>query len=161
MTDAAAEIPVLSSETAFDAAAVARVVEAAFGPGRYAKTAERLREGSEPQVGFVMRGTDGVIGSVRLWPIVIGQTPATFLGPIAVDRSWREAGLGAGLVEACVAWAREQGLAGILLVGDAPYFGRFGFERIEGVTLPGPVDQARVLWLSLDGTLPSGPVVVR
>jgi predicted N-acetyltransferase YhbS len=60
-----------------------------------------------------------------------------------------------------VAWAREQGLAGILLVGDAPYFGRFGFERIEGVTLPGPVDQARVLWLSLDGTLPSGPVVVR
>lgn len=161
MTDAAAEIPVLSSETAFDAAAVARVVEAAFGPGRYAKTAERLREGSEPQVGFVMRGAEGVIGSVRLWPIWVGETPSTFLGPIAVDRSWREAGLGAGLVEACVTWAREQGLAGILLVGDPPYFERFGFERAADVALPGPVDQARVLWLSLGGTLPSGPVVVR
>lgn len=158
MTDAAAEIPMLSTEAAFDAEAVARVVEAAFGPGRYAKTAERLREGSEPQVGFVMRGAEGVIGSVRLWPIMIGGQAATFLGPIAVDRSWREAGLGATLVEACVGRAREQAMPGILLVGDAPYFGRFGFERIEGVSLPGPVDPARLLWLGLDGSHPTGRV---
>ncbi|MBN8553536.1 MAG: N-acetyltransferase [Caulobacterales bacterium] len=161
MTDAATEVPTLATETAFDAVAVARVVEAAFGPGRYAKTAERMREGSEPQIGFVMRDKGGVIGSVRLWPIIVGETPATFLGPIAVDRSWREAGLGASLVDACMVWARAQRLAGILLVGDPPYFGRFGFERTEAVTLPGPVDPARLLWLSLDGSHPSGQVRVR
>lgn len=158
MTEAAANLPTLSSETAFDAVAVARVVEAAFGPGRYAKTAERLREGSEPQVGFVMRGETGVIGSVRLWPVMIGETAATFLGPIAVDRTWREAGLGASLVEACIGWAKEQGLPGILLVGDPPFFGRFGFERARDVILPGPVDPARVLWLNLDGSMPIGAV---
>jgi len=161
MTEAATEHPMLSSETAFDAVAVARVVEAAFGPGRYAKTAERLREGSVPQCGFVVRTAAGVVGSVRLWPIWIGETLATFLGPIAVDKAWREAGLGASLVEACVDWAREQGLPGVLLVGDPPYFGRFGFERTAGIRLPGPVDPARLLWLSLDGTQPAGSVLQR
>jgi len=157
MTEPAPNLPQLADETVFDAAAIARVVEAAFGPGRYAKTAERLREGSTPQAGFVMRGEGGVVGSVRLWPITIGGRPATFLGPIAVDRAWREAGLGAILVEACIDWAREAGLPGVLLVGDA-YFGRFGFERAQGVDLPGPVDPARVLWLSLDGSTASGAV---
>lgn len=160
MTDAAADLPVLSTETAFDAAAVARVVDAAFGPGRFAKTAERLREGSTPRVGFVLRSADGVIGSVRLWPIRVGTTFAVFLGPIAVDRTWRDAGLGAQLVEACVDWARTERLAGILLVGDPPYFERFGFDRISAAVLPGPVDPARVMWLSLDGSMPSGPVCI-
>jgi len=158
MTEPALNIPILSTETAFDAAAVARVVAAAFGPGRYAKTAERLREGSAPQIGFVMRGEAGVVGSVRLWPVRIGETAAAFLGPIAVDRVWREAGLGASLVEACLAWARNEGLPGVLLVGDLPFFGRFGFVQAQGVILPGPVDPARVLWLSLGGSAPMGAV---
>lgn len=157
MTETAPQTPWIAEETVFDAEAIARVVEAAFGPGRYAKTAERLREGSAPQAGFVMRGEAGVIGSVRLWPITIGGQVATFLGPIAVDRVWREAGLGASLVEACIAWARAAGLPGVLLVGDA-YFGRFGFERARDIELPGPVDPARVLWLSLDGSRPTGVV---
>ncbi|WP_282009068.1 GNAT family N-acetyltransferase [Brevundimonas aveniformis] len=156
MTEPAMNRPTLSVESAFDAGAVARVVEAAFGPGRYAKTAERLREGSNPEAGFVMRGEAGVIGSVRLWPIRVGALRATFLGPIAVDRTWREAGLGAALVEACIAWAREQGLPGILLVGDSPFFGRFGFERTDAVVLPGPVNPSRLLWLALDGEKPVG-----
>lgn len=158
MTDPAADLPNLTTETAIDAAAVARVVETAFGPGRYAKTAERLRENSRPQVGFVMRAKARVVGSVRLWPVWIGETSATFLGPIAVDRDWREAGLGATLVAACISWSEERGVPGLLLVGDPPFFGRFGFRRIENVALPGPVDPARLLWLSLDGTTPTGPV---
>jgi len=157
MTEIAPQPPWIAEETVFDAEAVARVVEAAFGPGRYVKTAERLREGSVPQAGFVMRNEAGVVGSVRLWPITIGGQAATFLGPIAVDRVWREAGLGASLVDACIVWAREAGLPGVLLVGDS-YFGRFGFERAPGVDLPGPVDPARVLWLSLDGSAPTGLV---
>ena len=160
MTEAVLNVPSLSTETAFDAVAVARVVEAAFGPGRYAKTAERLREGSEPQIGFVMRSEAGVVGSVRLWPVRIGEMAASFLGPIAVDRVWREAGLGASLVEACLDWARAEGLPGVLLVGDPPFFGRFGFAQASGVSLPGPVDPARMLWLSLDGSAPTGPVQI-
>lgn len=160
MTEAAQQSPVVADETAFDAAAIARVVEAAFGPGRYAKTAERLREGSEPIAGLVARVGREVIGSVRLWPVTVGDTPAAFLGPIAVEADWRSGRIGATLVEGCIERARELGLAGVLLVGDAPYFGRFGFEAAPEAILPGPVDQRRVLWLSLDGA-PGQGVVVR
>ena len=160
MTAAASPLTVaIQPETVFDAAAVARVVEAAFGPGRLAKTAERLREGRDPAVGFTARHDSRVIGSVRLWRIRIGETPALFLGPIAVDRVERNAGVGADLVAACVDWARQAGAPGVLLVGDPPYFERFGFRRIDDATLPGPVDAARLLWLGLDGAeAPSGPV---
>ncbi|MBW8304508.1 MAG: N-acetyltransferase, partial [Brevundimonas sp.] len=120
-------------------------VLAAFGPGRFAKTAERLREGPSPAAGFVARDGADLLGSVRLWPITIGGTPALFLGPIAVAADNRRAGLGAELVQACLTWAAETG-RGVLLVGDAPYFGRFGFEAVTDVRLPGPVDPRRVLW---------------
>ena len=149
----------IQAETVFDAAAVARVVEAAFGPGRLAKTAERLREGRTPAVGFVARQDGRVIGSVRLWGVTIGGEPALFLGPIAVERTERNAGIGAELVAACVDWAREAGASGILLVGDPPYFDRFGFQRIDGAVMPGPVEPARLLWLALDAVeAPVGPV---
>jgi predicted N-acetyltransferase YhbS len=150
---------VIQTETAFDAAAITRVVDAAFGPGRLAKTAERLREGRDRAAGFVARQDGRVIGSVRLWPITIGGAPALFLGPIAVERSERNAGVGAELVGVCVDWARGAGAPGVLLVGDAPYFERFGFGRIDGVAMPGPVDPARVLWLGLEAlTAPAGVV---
>lgn len=160
MTIAASPLTVaIQPETVFDAVAVARVVEAAFGPGRLAKTAERLREGRDPAVGFTARHDGQVIGSVRLWRIRIGETPALFLGPIAVDRIERNAGVGAELVAACIDWARQTGAPGVLLVGDAPYFERFGFQRADGVAPPGPVDPARLLWLGLDGQqAPFGPV---
>ncbi|WP_292107626.1 N-acetyltransferase [Brevundimonas sp.] len=150
---------VVQAETVFDAAAVARVVEAAFGPGHLARTAERLREGRDPAVGFVARQDGRIIGSVRLWTITIGGAPALFLGPIAVERTERNAGIGAELVAACVDWAREARASGVLLVGDPPYFERFGFKRIEGAAMPGPVDPARLLWLALDAVAaPTGPV---
>ncbi len=130
-------------EAPADAAAVEALVLAAFGPGRFAKTAERLRERARVAAGFVAREDGAIIGSVRLWAIRVGGEPALFLGPIAVAADSRRAGLGADLVQACVDHAGE---AGILLVGDLPYFGRFGFRPAPEVRLGGPVDQRRVLW---------------
>ncbi|WP_374516429.1 GNAT family N-acetyltransferase [Brevundimonas sp.] len=131
-------------ETPADGPAVDDLVLAAFGPGRFAKTAERLREGARPAHGFVIRNEGRVIGSVRLWPIRIGETPALFLGPIAVEAESRREGMGAALVDVCLAAAGE---TGVLLVGDPPYFGRFGFGPAPGARLPGPVDPRRVMWL--------------
>ncbi len=126
-----------------DAAAVEGLVLAAFGPGRFAKTAERLRERARIAAGFVAREDGRIIGSVRLWAITIDGEPALFLGPIAVSAASRRAGLGADLVQACLDHAGD---VGILLVGDLPYFGRFGFRPAPDVRLSGPVDQSRVLW---------------
>lgn len=133
----------IETEAPADAAAVEALVLAAFGPGRFAKTAERLRERARVAAGFVVREDGAIIGSVRLWAIEIGERPALFLGPIAVSVASRRAGLGADLVRACVDHAGD---AGILLVGDLPYFGRFGFGPAPDVRLAGPVDQRRVLW---------------
>lgn len=140
---------VVRAEQVGDVETIERIVLEAFGPGRFAKTAERLREGAGIEVGFVACLDGRALGSVRLWPIRVGETPCLFLGPIAVQRSERSEGLGAALVQACIDHARTNGSAGILLVGDAPYFGRFGFARIGGVSMPGPVDPARLLWLPI------------
>ncbi|HZW16491.1 MAG TPA: N-acetyltransferase [Brevundimonas sp.] len=138
--------PVLiEAEAPADAAAVEALVLAAFGPGRFAKTAERLREATAVVAGFVARDGDRLLGSVRLWSILIDGEPALFLGPIAVAADNRKAGLGADLVEACLNWASAREM-GVLLVGDTPYFGRFGFAVARDVRLPGPVDPRRVLW---------------
>ena len=147
-------------ETPADAAAVEAVVSAAFGPGRYAKTAERLREAAIPAAGFVARDAGRVIGSVRLWPIVVGEVPALFLGPIAVSSNSRKAGIGADLVAACIAHARTSGIGGVLLVGDLAYFERFGFAPAPDVVLPGPVDRRRLLWLGVTVETARGPVAI-
>ncbi len=138
-------LPRIEIETPADAAAVEALVLAAFGPGRFAKTAERLRERAGVAAAFVARDGGRIIGSVRLWRIAVGETPAVFLGPIAVADEHRKGGLGAELVAACVARAAEDD-RGILLVGDMDYFGRFGFAAAARIVLPGPVDARRVLW---------------
>jgi predicted N-acetyltransferase YhbS len=149
-------------ETAADAPAVDALVDAAFGPGRFAKTAERLRERNAParDLCFVAREAGRVVGTVRLWPVRIGDMPAVFLGPIAVEGRERGNGVGAQLVERACAAAAAAGRPAVLLVGDEPYFGRFGFQRARGVLLPGPVDPGRVLLLPLAGAVEdfSGPV---
>ncbi|MBV8593363.1 MAG: N-acetyltransferase [Caulobacteraceae bacterium] len=148
-----------------DAAAVDALVLAAFGPGRRAKAAERLREGRRPEGGlsFVALDGDEIVGTVRLWRIAIGDAPALLLGPIAVAAARRDAGLGGALVEQACAAARARGEQTLLLVGDEPYFGRFGFRRAEGVVMPGPVDRGRVLIHRLDGAAAdlAGPVTPR
>ena len=147
MFDTPASSPALriDAEAPGDADAVEALVLAAFGPGRFAKTAERLRERAAVVAGFVARDGTELVGSVRLWSVTIGGVPAVFLGPIAVAADNRKAGLGADLVQACLRWAAESD-RGVLLVGDAPYFGRFGFTAAPEVRLPGPVDPRRLLW---------------
>ncbi|HYC75609.1 N-acetyltransferase [Brevundimonas sp.] len=144
-TSAPFPVPHIDAELPADVLAIEALVLAAFGPGRFAKTAERLRERATVAVGFVARDGATLLGSVRLWSITVGGRPALFLGPIAVAADNRRAGLGAELVQACLTWAADAG-RGVLLVGDAPYFGRFGFEAAPDVRLPGPVDPRRVLW---------------
>ncbi len=151
---------VVRAEQVGDGETIDRIVLEAFGPGRFAKTAERLREGSGIEAGFVACLDGRVVGSVRLWRIRVGETPCLFLGPIAVERSERSEGLGAAMVQACIDQARSQGSAGILLVGDAPYFGRFGFARVDEALLPGPVDPARLLWLPMGHVAVAGPVTI-
>lgn len=149
----------IAPETPADAEAVEALVLDAFGPGRFAKTAERLRERARKVAGFSAWMDGRLAGSVRLWAVTVGQAEALFLGPIAVARDVRGAGLGGDLVAACVEEARRLDAAGVLLVGDAPYFARFGFVVAPGAILPGPADPRRVLWLPIRRAEVSGPVL--
>jgi predicted N-acetyltransferase YhbS len=146
-------IPPLVAERATDAPIVDAFIDAVFGPGRFVKTAERLREGNTPIPGlsFVCWRDKDLIGCVRQWPILIGGEPAVFLGPFAVEPGRRSQGLGARLILRAVEAAQAAGHAAILLVGDAPYFEPLGFEVAPRgrITLPGPVDPRRVLWRAL------------
>ena len=145
-------------ERSGDAAAIDALVLAAFGPGRFAKTAERLREAAALAVGFCAFDGERLIGSVRLWSISVGAARSVFLGPIAVDAASRRGGLGADLVQACIEEARAMKLDGVLLVGDPPYFSRFGFLPAPGAVLSGPVDRRRVMWLPITEVAPVGAV---
>jgi predicted N-acetyltransferase YhbS len=148
----------IERERSGDAAAVDALVLAAFGPGRFAKTAERLREASELAVGFTAHEGERLIGSVRLWSIMVGEARSVFLGPIAVDASSRRGGLGAELVRACLEEAKAMALDGVLLIGDPPYFSRFGFVAAPQAVFSGPVDQRRVMWLPISEVDPVGAV---
>ncbi|KPF83800.1 GNAT family acetyltransferase [Brevundimonas sp. AAP58] len=160
MPASAAPLPAvrIAPETPDDADAVEALVLDAFGSGRFAKTAERLRERARKVAGFSAWLDGRLVGSVRLWAVTIGEADALFLGPIAVARDIRGEGLGADLVAACVDEARRQGVAGVLLVGDAPYFSRFGFGMAESAVMPGPADPRRVLWLPIRHAEAAGPV---
>lgn len=153
-----ATVPTTETEQVSDAVAVEALVTAAFGPGRFAKTAERLREGATPAAAFVVRQGGRLIGSVRLWPVTVGGVEGLFLGPIAVDAAARGSGVGGDLVAACVAFAKDAGVDGVLLVGDPPYFERFGFQPAPDAVLPGPVDRRRVMWLPVTVEAVAGPV---
>ena len=141
------DLPPIRREQPGDAPAVAALIAATFGSGRYVKAAERLREGRAPDLAlsFVAWDGDRLAGAVRLWTVTVGGEPCIFLGPIAVDPAWRSKGLGEALVEAACEAARTAGWKAVLLVGDAPYFGRMGFESAPGAEMPGPVDLRRVL----------------
>jgi len=130
-------------ETPFDAAQREALLDAAFGNFRFTKTAERLREGRRPAEGlsFVACAGDRLIGTVRLWNIAAGRgRPALLLGPLAVESDFRQCGIGGDLVRHALAQAQRHRHRAVLLVGDAPYYGRFGFaaEKTGALSLPGP-----------------------
>ena len=140
-------IPDLIRERAEDAPLVEALIARAFGPGRYAKAAERLREGNRPilDLSFVAWIGGTAVGCVRLWPVRIGETAALLLGPFAVDDTHRGQGLGAALINRACEAAEEAGRALIVLVGDEAYFAPMGFKVARHVAMPGPVDPRRVL----------------
>lgn len=130
--------------------AVEALYDEVFGPGRFAKTAERLREGNTKiaDASLVALDSEGVTGVVRVWPVKVGDKGrAAFLGPIAVAERRRGNGVAFKLMERAIGVCREQGYAAVILVGDHEYYERFGFHPAgDGrFLLPGPVDQKRVL----------------
>jgi predicted N-acetyltransferase YhbS len=147
-------LPPLLPETAADSTEVAALIERAFGPGRYVKAAERLREGNRSllDISFVARSEGDLVGCVRIWPILIGRTPAVLLGPFAVDEAWRSRGLGAALIGRACEAARAAGHKLVLLVGDAPYYEPLGFSIAPAgrIIMPGPVDPARIMLRALE-----------
>jgi len=141
-------------ETAADAPAADAIVATAFGPGRLAKTAYRLREGVDcvPELSYVALEGTRIVGTVRYWPVSIGGEPALMLGPIAIVADRQGKGIALALMQTTLAEAKRLGHRAVVLVGDEPYYGRAGFQRIQPygrITMPGPVNFARLLGLSL------------
>ena len=137
-----------------DVAAREALLDEAFGTGRAAKTAERLREGRLPADALSFSATERgrVVGTVRLWPVAFGQEQAALLlGPLAVAATHRANGIGAKLMRGALREARRLGHGTVLLVGDAPYYGRFGFsaEKTGALRLPGPYERDRLLGCEL------------
>jgi predicted N-acetyltransferase YhbS len=146
MTDLTLNILV---ETPDDAAAIERLHERTFGPGRFARTSYRIREemGHRRELSFTARIGTLLVGSVRQTRIRIGETPALLLGPLTIEPPFRRHGIGKALIERALEESRRGGHRLVVLVGDVPYYGRCGFIQIPkgAVTLPGPVDPARLL----------------
>lgn len=148
----ATNITVIKPETSHQDSAINNLIYKVFGPGRYVKTAERLREGNHPypDLSLVAMKGDALLGSVRLWPVGVKSddnetsTEVAFLGPITVDPVVQGGGIGSQLVEAALEKAFAKGLRAVVLVGDYDYFKRFGFERAQ-LSLPGPADPRRIL----------------
>lgn len=146
---------IIRHESAGDINAREALLDRCFGPQRFMKSSERLREGRLPAPGlaFTAEREDGVlVGTVRLWNVAVGNgCDALLLGPLAVDPALQGKGLGARMMHAAIVRASEAGHEAILLVGDAPYYARFGFDaRVTcDLHMPGPVERERFLGLEL------------
>jgi predicted N-acetyltransferase YhbS len=136
-------------ETQGDAPAIERLHERTFGPGRYAKTAYRLREqvAHSLDLSFTARIGTLLVGSVRLSPVRVGEARVLLLGPLTVEPPFRDRGVGQALIARALEGARAKGHQLVILVGDEPYYGKCGFKRIPPgrVAMPGPVDPERLL----------------
>ncbi|MFT3988933.1 GNAT family N-acetyltransferase [Aestuariivirga sp.] len=132
------------------------LLDRAFGKTRRRKTSERLREGRLAAEGLAFTAVDAkgrLVGTVRLWNVIAGSAgPALLLGPIAVDQKLRGKGIGGALMRHALQAAKNEGHGAVLLVGDAPYYQRFGFSTAvtQDLHLPGPVERARFLGLELE-----------
>lgn len=139
--------------TAADEAQIEKLDERAFGPGRYARTAYRLREGVAPDLSlsFVARVGTLLVGANRMTGILVGSTPVMLLGPLTVEPAFRSQGVGEKLVKHSLDAARAAGHGLVLLVGDLDYYARLGFARVPRgkIVMPGPVDPDRILYCEL------------
>lgn len=141
---------------------VEALFDLSFAPGREALSSYRLRDGVSPvaELCLVARDEEGVLaGAIRHWPVRVGDAPTLLLGPVAVHPTRQGEGLGAMLIEATV--HRAHGWDRMMLVGDEPYYSKFGFARLAGVEMPPPTNPARVLgraltpnaWIGVNGTV--------
>jgi predicted N-acetyltransferase YhbS len=144
---------VLRPQSPSDLSAIERLDERAFGPGRFARSAYRLREGVEPdyRLSFVARVGTLLVGANRMTPIRCEDTPALLLGPLTVDPAFRSGGIGEALVTKSLEAARSAGHRLVLLVGDMSYYGKMGFRPVPPgrLTFAGPVDPERLLYFEL------------
>jgi len=146
---------VIRAERASDVVAREALLDACFGENRLKRTCQRLRDERAPAEGLSLSAVrkDGqLVGTVRLWHVSAGGVPALILGPLAVDPDCRKLGVGAALMARALAAARSRGHCAVILLGDAPYYARFGFstEKTAELMLPGAFERERLLGLELD-----------
>ena len=143
----------IRSERASDVAAREALLDACFGDNRHTRTCQRLRDGRAPAEGLALSAVrqGRLVGSVRLWHVSAGGIPALMLGPLAVEASSRQLGVGAALMDHALAAAKARGHRAVILLGDAPYYARFGFSnrKTGELSLPGAFERDRLLGLEL------------
>ena len=138
----------LCTETPDDTPEVEALYDLCFAPGRTALSSYRLRDGVaavEPLCLILRGGEGGVRAVIRYWPVRVGDAPTLLLGPLAVHPTAQGEGLGAWLMNESLHRAEALGWARVMLVGDLPYYRRFGFRRLEGVEMPPPTNPDRIL----------------
>lgn len=143
----------LAAEKPDDWWEVEALYDLCFAPGREALSSYRLRDGIDPVDGLSLTARDEqeiLAGAIRYWPVRVGAAPALLLGPIAVHPVHQGEGLGGLLIRESLALAAARGWARAMLVGDQPYYARFGFEVLPGVVMPPPTNPARVLGIALE-----------
>ncbi len=146
----------LQPETPADWWEVEALYDLCFAPGREALSSYRLRDGIAPVAGLSLVARDSraiLAGAIRFWPVRVAEKPVLLLGPVAVHPTRQGEGLGGALIRDALAAARDDKWQRAMLVGDAPYYGRFGFTPLKGVVMPPPTNPDRVLGLDL---LPGG-----
>ena len=153
LTSQAAPFAIRAERTS-DVVAREALLDACFGENRHMRTCQRLRDGRAPAEGLAFSAVahDGrLVGTLRLWHVSAGGVPALVLGPLAVDSAYRKHGVGAALMVHAIAAATRRGHRAVLLLGDAPYYSRFGFsaENARELILPGPFERERLLALEL------------
>jgi predicted N-acetyltransferase YhbS len=139
----------IRAEKASDVVARDALLDACFGENRHMRTCQRLRDGRAPAEGLAFSAmADGLlVGTLRLWHVSAGGIPALMLGPLAVESSSRKLGAGTALMDHALAAATARGHRAVILLGDAPYYARFGFsaEKMAALSLPGPFERDRLL----------------
>jgi predicted N-acetyltransferase YhbS len=143
----------IRAERASDVPAREALLDICFGENRHGRTCQRLRDGRLPAAGLAFAAVRGrrLVGTLRLWNVTAGGRPALVLGPLAVEAGCRKLGIGAALMDQALAAATARGHGAVILLGDAPYYARFGFSaaKTADLTLPGPYEQHRLLALEL------------
>jgi predicted N-acetyltransferase YhbS len=143
----------IRTERTNDVTAREALLDEAYGPSRFRKSSEKIRRGRQPADHLALIAVDGqrLVGTVRLWHVACGDKPALLLGPVAVACDRQGEGIGSALVRRAIDAARAHGHNAVVLVGDAPYYGRFGFsaEKTGALAMPGPFERHRLLGLEL------------